>query len=416
MNIDLPYGAKSIRFSVSEDRVIGVLQNIYPGRKSVKKLIIKSLRQKNIHFRKKKVLIVVPDSTRSAHLKDILPVLIQSIKTPSHTIDIIIATGIHKKHTPEQVAKLLGPSVSRRYKILHHDPSGAGITSFGNTKYGVPATLDKAVLKYDFIISVGVVEPHLYAGYSGGAKTVAIGLAGEETINATHIIKFLDDPGTNIGSVTGNKFQETLWHIIGNIPPVFSVNTVNDQDGKALKVFCGDVKDVFEKSVDFARKVFGVDVKQQCDIAICGIGYPKDINLYQASRAMNYVLNVDRPVLRKGGVLIIAAELKDGLGDSAAERRFYDELKKMKSAQDFISRIRNEGCIAGEHRAYMVAKALAEYNVIFVTIVKKSFMDGLPFKFYTNIEAALAEAEGIVGKNSKIYVIPRSLATIPRQS
>jgi nickel-dependent lactate racemase len=286
---------------------------------------------------------------------------------------------------------------------------------FGKTEYDVPATLERCVLDYDFIISIGVVEPHLYAGYSGGAKTISIGLAGEATINATHSIKFLDDPGTNIGSLEGNIFQETLWHILENIPPVFSINTVNDQSGHALKIFCGPIKDVFEKSACFARKTFEVGVSQTADIAICGIGYPKDINLYQASRAVNYVLSVDRPVVKKGGLVIIAAELKDGIGQSPVENRFYDELKKMKSPEDFVNRVRREGCIAGEHRAYMVAKALIDYNIMFVTALGKDFMEGLPFKFYRNMDEALNRAKDITGKNPKIYIIPRSLATIPRQ-
>ncbi len=415
MTISLPYGGSFIRFSLPEDRIAGILQNEKVARKNIKKLILKSLRQKDIPFRKKKILIVVPDATRSAHLKEILPVLTEKITVPSRSIDIIIATGLHKKHTPEQLNKLLGPSITKRYKILQHDPSEGASVDFGKTKYDVPATLERCVLDHDFIISIGVVEPHLYAGYSGGAKTISIGLAGEATINATHSIKFLDDPGTNIGSLEGNIFQETLWHILENIPPVFSINTVNDQDGHALKIFCGPVKDVFEKSACFARKTFEVGVRATADIAICGIGYPKDINLYQASRAVNYVLSVDRPVVKKGGIVIIAAELKDGIGQSPAENRFYDELKKMKSPEDFVNRVRREGCIAGEHRAYMVAKALIDYNIMFVTALGKDFMEGLPFKFYRNMDEALNRANDITGKNPKIYVIPRSLATIPRQ-
>ena len=100
---------------------------------------------------------------------------------------------------------------------------------------------------------------------------------------------------------------------------------------------------------------------------------------------------------------------------SATEKRFHDELKKMASPKDFIGRIKTEGCIAGVHRAYMVARALAGHNVIFVNDQKKEFMEGLPFKFCGNIEEALSAAERITGKNSKIYIIPHSLATIPRQ-
>lgn len=416
MNINLPYGDSFLNLSLPSERVLGVLQNKKFERKDARKLLLRALRQVEFPFRKKKALIVVPDATRSAHLKELLPVLMEKLSTPGRTIDIIIATGLHKHHTPEQLQKLLGAPIVKRYKVIQHDPSAHAVVNFGNTEYDVPATLDKAVLDHDLLISIGVIEPHLYAGYSGGAKTIAIGLAGAATINATHSIKFLDDPTTNIGSLKGNRFQETLWHILDNVQPVFSINTVNDQDGKALKVFCGPVKDVFKKSTEFAREVFEIGTKDLCDIAICGIGYPKDVNLYQASRALNYVLSVDKPVVRKGGVVIVAAELKEGIGQSIAEKRFHDELKKMDSPAGFINHIKQEGCIAGEHRAYMVARAMVDYTVIFVNTSRESFMEGLPFDFYTDMQDALAKAQTITGKDSKIYIIPRSLATIPRQA
>lgn len=416
MKIELPYGKSSIKFSLPEGRLLGVLENREFGHKNVKKLLLRALRQASVPFRKKKVLIVVPDATRNAHLKEILPILIDKISTPGRSIDIIIATGLHQRHTWQELEKLLGSPILKKYKVLQHDPSARSVINFGKTKYSVPVTLDKALLDYDLLISIGIVEPHLYAGYSGGAKTISIGLAGKETINATHGIMFVDDPGTNIGSLKDNKFQQTLWHIIENIPPVLSVNTVNDQEGRALKVSFGPVKYVFNKSADFAKKVFEIRTDQACDVAICGIGYPKDINLYQASRALNYVLSVDRPVVRRGGVMIVASELKDGIGHSSAEKRFYDELKNMTSPAELISRIKREGCVAGEHRAYMVARALADYHVIFVNTRRESFMEGLPFKFYTNMDEALAAAEKIVGKSYKIFVIPHALATIPRQT
>ena len=414
MTINIPYGRSALKFSVPENRMLGILQNKGETAKNINKLLLKALRQKNVPFGKKKILIVVPDATRSGHLKDILPVLLKKISIPSRSVDIIIATGLHKKHTPLQLKELLGYPILRRYKVLQHDPYESSSLNFGETKYGVPSVLDKALSDYDFIISIGVIEPHLYAGYSGGAKTIAIGLAGVSTINATHSIKFLDDPAVTIGSLKGNPFQETLWHIIGNFSTIFSVNTVNDPDGKPLKVFAGPVKDVFEKGTDFAKGVFEVAAKEMCDIAICGIGYPKDVNLYQTSRAINYILSVDRPVVRKGGVLIVAAELTDGIGQSYVEKRFYEELKNMGSAESFIDRIKTKGCVAGEHRAYMVAKALLDYSVIFVSKGPKNFMKNLPIKYFEDMQGALHCAEGIAGKDAKIYVIPRALATIAK--
>lgn len=412
MIVNIPYGNTSLKAVLHGGSLLGILGNKAEPAGSVKKLLLKSLREKEIPFGKKKVLIVVPDATRNAHLKEVLPVLLEKFSVPSRTIDIMIATGLHRPHTPEQVRNLLGPMVLRRHKVLQHDALKGALTDLGLTKHGVPVSLDSNLKNYDHIISVGLIEPHLYAGYSGGAKTIAIGLAGAATINETHGIRFLDDPGTAIGNLEGNIFQETLWHVMEKISPVFSVNIVNNPDGEALKVFSGPAANVFNKGTEFAKKIFEIKVKEEADIAICGIGRPKDVNLYQASRAINYILNVPAPVVRKGGSVIIAAELQDGIGSSGAEKRFHEELKGMASPADFVNRIKANGCVAGEHRAYMVAKALLDYNIMFVTAEHKDFMDGLPFKFFRDVPDALSFAGQTAGGSPKIYVIPHALATI----
>ena len=417
MNINIPYGDGHIKFSVPGKRVARVLKNkLFPG-KNIKSLIAQALSDnalENMVSGKKKILIVVPDATRCAHLTDLLPAILRKISSRQRKIDIIVATGLHKKHTAGELKKLLGGSVIRRCGILQHDPSADSVIDFGRTQYGVPITLDKNLLNYEFVISVGVIEPHLYAGYSGGAKTIAIGLAGEATINATHSVRFLDDPSVNIGNLDKNKFQETLWHIIDKIQLSFSINIVNSPDGSAIKVFAGPTKDVFKKGTLLAKKVFEVKAGPRADIAICGIGYPKDVNLYQASRALNYILNVNRPVVKRKGFVIVAAQLKDGIGNSPTEKRFYEELKNVRSPKDFVFHVKTKGCVAGEHRAYMVAKALMGYNVLFVSTLKKNFLQNLPFKCFSNISDALSFADDIIGKKTKIYVIPRSLATIAR--
>lgn len=416
MMVNIPCGNGTLAFPVRESSLLGILENKNRVSANAKKLVLKTLRQRDIPFSKKKVLIVVPDATRSAHLREILPPILENISAPSRTIDIIIATGLHKPHNYERVRDLLGSAVLKSYKVFQHDALKGTMIDFGRTAYGIPVTLDSSLKNYDYVISVGVIEPHLYAGYSGGAKTIAIGLAGEATVNATHSIKFLDNPAVAIGSVEGNPFQETLWHIMENagIKSLFSINVVNNSDGKVLKIFSGPVTNVFSKGIEFAKTVFEIEVKEEADIVICGIGRPKDANLYQASRAINYVLNVDKPVVRKGGVVIVTAELRDGVGDSLAENRFYQELKNMSSPADFVSHVKMNGCIAGEHRAYMVARSLLDYNVIFVTRQHMSLMEGLPFKHFHNSSDALNFAQIIIGKEPKIYVIPRALATIAR--
>lgn len=420
IDLNIPYGKRFLKFSLPSDRLLGVLENPSIKTKDVKKLLSESFvahQSKNrldiLTRDKKKVLIVVPDCTRSAHLREILPPFLRRIRNKPCGIDIIVATGLHKKHNMRQLGELLGGDVIKQYNVISHDHAEKSLINLGSTKDGIPIILNKNLKNHDLVVSIGVIEPHLYAGYSGGAKTVAIGLAGEGTINATHNVKFLDNPLTKIGSIKENSFQNALWEIIDKSPIGFSVNVVNDQNGRALKIFSGTPREVFKDGTDFAKRVFEVEVKKPSSLAICGIGYPKDINLYQASRAINYILN-DRPIIRKGGVLIVAAELKRGAGDGVSEKRFYKELKNMGSPEDFTEKIKRKGCIAGEHRAYMVAKGILDYKIIFVSKGRKNLMKGLPFGYFENLYDALDCADGILGRGSKIYVIPRALSTIAR--
>ena len=421
VNLKIPYGKRYLKFSVPKKRLIGVLGKGKIRVGDMRRLLSESLynassknRLEELISGKKNVLVVVPDATRSAHLKELLPYLLAKIRKKARSIDIIVATGLHKKHDNAQLKRLLGNSVIKKYRVLSHEQKEGALINLGRTREGIPITLNKNLTQYDFIMSVGVIEPHLYAGYSGGAKTIAIGLAGEETINATHSIRFLDDPLTGLGSIADNPFQRTLWEILSKISVDFAVNIVNDGNGRAVKIFAGEIESVFKEGINFSKKMFDINVRRAADVVICGVGYPKDINLYQASRAINYVVNPDRPVLRKGGVLIVAAELAEGAGTSAAEFRFHEKLKDMGSPKGFVANIRKNGCVVGEHRAYMVAKALLDYKIIFVNTDPKEFMEGLPFPCFSDIESALLDADSILGKESKIYVIPRALSAIVR--
>lgn len=419
MKYRIPYGKGYLRFSLPSKRVFGILENKKGQEAGIKKILADSLDGKasktilkRISGSKGKILIVVPDMTRKAHLEAILPALLKRLKGASCAIDIIIATGLHKKHDARQIKDLVGETVLRCCRVYCHDQHGDSIERRGVTSSRIPVTLNRKVREYSHLISVGVIEPHLYAGYSGGAKTIAIGLAGEATINATHNVRFLDDTRTGLGLVRNNPFQDTLWRLIKGLPVKFAVNSVNDPDGRPLNIFSGKINDVFRKGVSFSEAVFEVRVDKQADIAICGVGYPKDINLYQASRAINYVANVRHPVLRKGGILIVAAELLHGTGAGISEKRFYEELRRMKDPKKFLERTKFAGCIAGVHRAYMIARPMIDYKIVFVSRGNKGFMRNLPFPCFSEIGAALRYAEKIVGKKTGIYVIPHVLSTI----
>jgi nickel-dependent lactate racemase len=203
-----------------------------------------------------------------------------------------------------------------------------------------------------------------------------------------------------------------LWEIAGRTPLGYCVNVVNDQTGQPLKIFCGRPREVFLDAVGYARRIYEVRVSSQADIAIAGIGYPKDINLYQSSRAVNYIANVSSPVVRKGGVIIVCARLDDGAGSSPSEKLFLKTLRSMGDPGRFLERARRHGCIAGEHRAFMMARPLIDYRIAFVSPGRDRIFRGTGMRCFGSVASALEYARAETGPSRTVYVIPHALATI----
>lgn len=367
-------------------------------------------------FRKaQRVVIVVPDGTRHAHLAGLLAPILDRLKragVPSSKTKILIATGLHRAHTAPELETILGRGVSGRAAIVQHSPRAGSFETLGRSASGVPITIDKHLLEADAILCLGVIEPHLYAGYSGGAKTIAIGCAGEPTINATHAPKFLDHPKVRLGLVDGNPFQRVLWESLDKLPVRFIVNVLNDGEGRLAGIFAGSPRAVFGAGIRKADQLYRIKVKEPADAVLCGVGSHKDVNFYQTSRAFNYVLSTERPIVKKGGFVIACAGLKEGIGSGLGEQRFYRELKTVRSPEAYVKKIKRQGCQAGEHRAYMVAQAMTQANLVVVGETAPEVLRGLPILAFKNLEETLAHVRRSRGPRATFHSLPLCLSTI----
>lgn len=345
-----------------------------------------------------KTIIAVPDFTREAHLKKTLPKVLAKLRKKGAAykdIEILIGTGLHRHPTKKEIKDNLG-NIPDGIKISSHDYKNVFYAC--RSKKGVPIYLDKRLSGADSIITIGVVEPHLYAGYSGGVKVLSIGLAGEKTINATHHPRFLDHPGTRICSIKGNTFQDFIQETAYMLPVKYSINIVNDGSGKILRIFEGKPGPCFKKAVNYSARIFEKNIKKRMDIIICGIPDSKGVNMYQASRAFNYVANTRSPVIKNTSLILVKAGLEEGFGKGLGEKRFMEKMPEMKNPDKLISRIKKGGCLAGEHRAYMVAKALKKAKLGFISKNAGLYKNkGLPFLFFEG----LGEAEKYIRKNYK---------------
>ncbi len=322
-----------------------------------------------------KTIIAVPDFTRKANLKKILPPLLKK------DTEVIIATGLHRPPTKKELGQLRKLTFGQLTKLTVHNYRKNSVTYFGKTKSNVPIYLNKKLKSADSIITVGVVEPHLYAGYSGGTKVVAIGLAGEKTINATHHPRFLDKPGTRIFSIKNNPFRGFIEEVSGLLPIKYSINIVNTNPPK---IFKGTPKSSFKKAVSYSKKIYEKKINKKLDVVICTAPKEKAVNIYQASRTFNYVTNI-----KKNGLILVKAGLKEGFGKGLGEKRFMRKMFDMKNPKQLIADIKKKGCLAGEHRAYMVAKAMLNARLGFISKNAHLYKNKpLPFLFFKDIKEA----------------------------
>jgi len=366
-----------------------------------------------------KAIIAIPDFTREAHLKKVLPSLIKKLKRQglsNSDMEIIIATGLHRPPTKKEIKDNLG-AIADKIKVSAHSYTKNSVAYFGRTKNNIPIYLNKKIKDADSIITVGVVEPHLYAGYSGGTKVVAIGLAGEKTINATHHPRFLDQHGTRICSIRQNPFRDFIYEVSDLLPIKYSINIINNMNGNLSRIFQGKPQSSFKKAVSYSQRIFEKKIKGDFDVVICDIPGSKAANIYQASRAFNYVVNTRKSVLKDISLILVKAGLKEGFGMGLGERRFMNKMLKMKDPKKLIKGIKKEGCLAGEHRAYMVAKAMLKARLGFISKRAHLYKNrSLPFLFFTNLK----EARRFIKKHSKtkpkIYYLKNAFTTILQKS
>jgi nickel-dependent lactate racemase len=314
--------------------------------------------------------IVFTDITRSCPDYLLVPPILRELHAAGirkEDITLLCGTGLHRPSTYEEKVAKLGAEVVQQYHIVDNEPQNpAHLVELGKTEKGTPVSVSKIAYEADLLIATGIVEPHQYAGYSGARKTVAIGAAGEATIAYTHGPQMIDLPGTRLGLIEGNPFHQAITEAARKAGLRFILNVVLDEEKMAVAIYGGEPEATFAKLVSVAQKLYTVPVPHQYDIVVGGVGFPKDSNLYQASRAPSYIFFAPTPVIKKGGVLITPAICDEGGGKGIGERRFYKEMQSAPSMSLLLDTMRQRGYQPGAQRAFVMAKVMEVNPVVIV--------------------------------------------------
>lgn len=363
------------------------------------------------------VCIVVTDVTRLCPDDTLLPPLLHELEragVPDANITILVALGMHRPSNDVERRSMLGEAVVNRYRVIDHEPQNPDkLVDLGMVAHNVPAVVSKIAYDADLLIATGIVEPHQYAGFSGGRKTVAIGVGGEPTIEYTHLPWALDHPRTRLGNIDGNPFHEAITEIARKANLRFIINVVVDDDGNVVAVRAGDTEAAFQELVAIAKQLYFAPVDHDFDVAIAGVGFPKDANLYQASRAASYLILAPTSVVRKGGIVIVPARCDEGAGQGIGEQRFFERLRDATDMQEVLDDARTNGYKPGEQRAFVMALVLAHCDVIVAGSECPDIVQQAKMTPAATIEEALAICLQRLGRNLRVAVVPHAMLTLP---
>src|SRR5437879_4694971 len=365
-----------------------------------------------------RAVIAVTDLTRASPDAVLVPPLLGELSAggiADRQITVMVGVGLHRATTDAEKREKLGGVVDRVRVVDSNGRDPAMWADLGTIPpYGVPGFTQKLVKEADLVVATGIVEPHQYAGYSGGPKTVAIGCAGEPTITATHGMRFLEDPGVRLAKVEGNPFHDTVRELARRAGLAFCINVVTDDRERVVAIAAGDPDAVFAELAAKAAALYTRPIAKQYDIVIAGVGHPKDVNLYQASRAATYLRFAPTPVVREGGAIIIAARLEEGAGEGTGEQRFLAALERAASPAAVVEEAR-EHFAGGEQRAVMVALTLQHCAVIVAASEAPEVVRLAKLRAAVDVEEALDLAYEHIGRPARasVLLVPRALHTLP---
>ena len=273
-----------------------------------------------------RVGIVFSDITRASPSKQMIPVVLSELTVvPRENIKLFNASGTHRANTEKELRQILGDEIVENYQIIQNNSDDLSSQFFlGKDSYNHEIWINREFYECDVKILTGFIEPHMFAGFSGGGKAIMPGMAGWKTIFAHHSVEVLSDPKTTWGITAGNCFYEEILEIAGKVNNTFLVNVTMNGKQEITGVFCGELRSAHAAGCAFAKSYSMVPVSDYYDCVITSnSGYPLDLNLYQTVKGMSAAAQIVRP----GGSIIMASECVDGIPDHGLFRQRLSEVR-----------------------------------------------------------------------------------------
>ena len=417
MNVKLAYGQGRLEIDLPDDVTTVIEPSHLPGLPDEKGTVLKALADpiaaKPLREWIKpgdKICIAFTDITRATPNDRIIPWLLEYLSfVPREQITLLNQLGTHRPNTQEELEKLLTPEVVRKYRVINHEPENpAAMKQFGVTRDGTPAMIHKELAEADVRIITGFIEPHFFAGFSGGPKGIMPGCAGLETVMSNHNARNIGDPKAAFGITIGNPIWEEIRAIALRLPPSFLLNVTLNERRDITGVFAGDLIEAHRTGYEFVRKSAMQKVKAPFEVVVTtNSGYPLDINLYQGVKGMSAAARI----VQEGGTIILACECREGVPAGSPLDKL---LREASSSEEILTMLSNAGHVRAEQwQAQIQALIQRRAEVLVYSSLSEEIIRTAHLKPCRDIGATVREKLAQHGPGARVAVLPQGPLTIP---
>lgn len=419
--LSIPYSKNGISVEVPEKNLLGVYTaQLPPAAENQAEEVIRALDDpigseplEKIAAGKKSAVIIASDHTRPVPSKFIIPEMLRRLRkgNPAMDITILIATGCHRKTTEAELISKFGREIVEKENIVIHDSGNEDmLTDLGELPSGGSLKINRLAVETDLLVAEGFIEPHFFAGFSGGRKSVLPGIAARETVLANHCAEFIDSPFARTGILENNPIHKDMLFAAEKAKLAFIVNVVINGEKEIVRAFAGNREKAHEAGCRFLSSCCGISVPQADIVITSNGGYPLDQNVYQSVKGMT----AGEAVCREKGVIIICAGCSDGHGGE----EFFKILSSMSSPEALlkkISRVPRNKTLPDQWQYQILARILQKFTVILVSDeCDHRMINAMGIKSAATPDEALKTAFEILGDDASVAVIPDGVSVIIR--
>ena len=418
MRIQFPYGKTHLSYDFKEVNVLTSSIEEYDPGMGEQALVAAAMAspEGNVTLRelaksKRKIVLIASDHTRPVPSKVIVPPMLKEIRegNPNADITILVSTGCHRETTREELVAKFGEEIVENEKIVVHDCDDTeNLVNVGTLPSGGQCLLNRLAVEADLLVAEGFIEPHFFAGFSGGRKSVLPGVAARETVLANHCSEFIAHPCSRTGILQGNPIHADMLWAAKEVNLRYIVNVVLNGEKKVIYAVAGDLEQAHKKGTDFLSSLCGVETKPADIVISTNGGYPLDQNVYQAVKGMTAA----EAAVKEDGVIIMLAASNDGIGGDHFYHQLADEPDINKTMDLFLSRGRNE-TVPDQWQTQIFLRVLQKARVIFVSRVEPKTVEAMHMIPASSLEDAMEQAKKLIGKeNPTITAIPDGVAVM----